>query len=190
MNSGNSMHPGRMIIENIVVLLLYWAISHLNFIVFKSLGVLPMPIWPAAAVAIVAAFYRGWKVAPGIAIGSVLANHISLGGSLQFALLIAILNTVGPILGAYIARKKVGEELQFSSFSDSLIFMVAIIIITPALTATGGIGSKWLLGLLPIEKVPVSWLRWAFAHALGTFVFALPIFLLIKTNLHKTKSEK
>ena len=175
-----SMRVIVFIIENTVLALLYWGVSHLNFLIFKNAGILPMPIWPAAAVAAVAAFYRSWRIAPALAIGTILANHVSLGAPLFYACCIAIMNTAGPIAGAALMRLRVTSSLTIRGFADVLVVFIILTAIVPVLTASGGIGFKRMLGLVPPEAVLVSWLKWATAHSLGTMLFAVPVFAWIK----------
>lgn len=40
-----------LLVLNLIVLATYWGVSHVNWLVFKNVGVLPMPIWPAAGMA-------------------------------------------------------------------------------------------------------------------------------------------
>lgn len=167
----------QFIFENVIIALLYWSISYLNYIFFKNMGLLPMPIWPAAAVAIVAAFYRGWKVIPGIAAGTVLANWLALNSSFSFACCIAVMNSLGPLTGAYLMHRQVGRKLHFKSLSDILVCFCAAAILTPLLTAFGGITSKYLLGLMPLSDFLPSLGKWAVAHSLGTVFFSLPVFI-------------
>ncbi|HNX90871.1 MAG TPA: MASE1 domain-containing protein [Candidatus Omnitrophota bacterium] len=169
--------------ENLAVALAYWLISHLNWLIFKNVGVLPMPIWPAAALAVVVAFYRGWQIAPGIAIGTILANYYSLGAPWGYAVCIAIMNTAGPIIGAGMMRWRVSAKINIRSFGDVMFCFLAIIILVPVLTATGGIGFKWLLGLIPANEVVSAWLKWAVAHSLGTLVFGVPVFAFLKEEI-------
>ena len=166
----------RLLLENVCVGMAYWGISHLNYLLFSGIGVLPMPIWPAAALAIVTAFYRGWRIAPGIAAGTILANHYSLGGSWGYAVAISVMNAIGPLAGAALARRRVSLDLEIRGLGDIAFCFAAMVVLTPMLTATGGIGSKWLLGLMPGSAVPAAWLKWAMAHAMGTVLFALPVF--------------
>ncbi len=170
--------------ENLVVLASYWGVSHLNWVVFKSVGVLPMPIWPAAAVALVAAIMCGWRIFPGIAFGTILANHVSLGAPLGYACCIAVMNTLGPVLAATVIRRKLWSAgWPAWNRADITVVFLAAIVLAPVLTAIGGTGSKWLLGLLPYADVPQAFLRWALAHASGTLLFAPPLFLLfVKTE--------
>ncbi len=170
----------RIVVENLVVALAYWGVSQANFIIFSNAGVLPMPIWPAAALAFVVAFYRGWRVAPGIVVGTVLANHFSLGAPWVFACSIAVMNTFGPLIGANLMRRRVSRELTIGGAGDLAICFLLAVILTPMLTATGGVGFKWLLGLMPGSAVPIAWLKWALAHSTGTLLFATPVFAWLK----------
>ncbi len=178
--SGDKGSLGRSFTENLLIALGYWAVSHINFILFKSVGVLPMPVWPAAALAFLAAFYRGMAGAPGIALGTVLANHLSLGGPLNYALCIAVMNTLGPVWGAALMRSRVSRNIRISGSGDIWICVLAGLVLTPMLTALGGIGFKWALGLIPKEAVLSAWGKWALAHCLGTLFFAVPVFAWIR----------
>ncbi len=167
------------ILDNLMVFTAYWGVSHLNGMVFRGVGVLPMPIWPAAAVALVAAIMMGYRVAPGIVLAAIATNRFSLGSSLVFACCISIMNTVGPVLGAGIIRKKVlCKPLSTWKGHDVTMLLLAGVVLVPALTALGGIVSKWMLGFVPGSDVVPSLLRWFLAHALGTLLFAPPLLIL------------
>lgn len=170
----------RLIVLNGVVLLGYWGVSYLNWLIFSGVGVLPMPIWPAAAIALVSALLYGWRIAPGIALGTILANHWPLGASWPYAACIAVMNTAGPVLGAAIIRLRIRNKFWTSWTPGNVtILFLAGIILVPAMTASGGIGSKWLLDLVATADVPKALLGWWLAHALGTLLFAPPLLLLL-----------
>lgn len=168
--------PG-WLLENLAIAFFYWLLSHGTYQVFHQMGVLPMPIWPAAALALLVAFFRGMLIAPGLALGTILANTLALHGSLLYSVCIALMNTLGPLAGAAVMRNRVGRRLIFSNPLDVLICLFAALVLTPSLTATGGIGFKWLLGLVPDSEVAVLWLKWALAHSMGTLFFAIPLFV-------------
>ncbi len=158
----NNLTPlNKTVSENILTALTYWLISHINYLLFSTIGLVPMPIWPAAALAIVLSFYKGLKIAPGIALGSILANHLSLGAGLLFSSCIAVMNTIGPAAGAYIMKRKVTRYFRIKSIFDLAVCFSAAIILTPFMTALGGIGSKWMLGLLPLSEVPAAFGKWS-----------------------------
>ena len=170
-----------IIAKNIALALAYWGVSHLNVLVFQQLGVLPMAVWPAAAIALLAFLDCGWRVAPGIAVGTFLANYFSLNSPLLYAGLIPIMNTLGPLIVATAIRRHLGG-LHLRRFSDFLIVFVLAVVLAPALTATGGIGFKWALGLIPTEAVSGAWVKWALAHATGTLIFGAPMLAYLMTQ--------
>ncbi len=171
---------------NAIIFATYWGISHLNWIIFNRVGVLPMPIWPAAAVALVGAILHGYSVAPGIALGAIFANHFSLGSSWALALGIAVMNTVGPLLAAKIMRHRITVR-SWSTWNriDVTVVFVAALALAPLLTAIGGIGTKWLLGQIASPDVANAIARWALAHALGTLLFAPPLLVCIPIGRRK-----
>ncbi len=174
--------------NNLYVIVLYWGVSHVNYLIFHNLGILPMPVWPAASIAFIAAYYFGWKVSPGIALGAIAANYFSLGSSFIFACMISIMNTIGPTVSALLIKKyEHSAEYKIRRGVFLLIFLGAIL--TPVLTATGGIGSKFILGLIPVDKALSGWLKWALAHMTGTLIIAGPFFA-IKIIHHSLKGDR
>ena len=163
--------PLLFIVENLLVAGLYWGISHINWMLFKAGGVLPMPIWPALAVAFAAALIRGWKVAPGIAAGTLLANTLSLGGSVVFASGIAVMNTAGPVLAAYLCRRNTSSINPFQTLRDTFIFLFYGVILVSLMTSTGAEFFKWMLGLVQTENIPLDWLRFLLANITGSLLF-------------------
>ncbi len=166
----------RLALENAAIALGYMLLASLAFLLFRRLGVLPMPIWPSAALAIIVAVFRGWCVAPGLALGTVLANFCILGSTLPLALGIALMNTLGPLVGGWVVRRLVTTRLIIRGPVELLCCFAAIVLLPPVLTACGGIGCKWLLGMIPADQLAISWMKWAVAHALGSLLFAVPVF--------------
>lgn len=170
----------RPFLENVVVLAVCWALSHVNWMVFNSLGVQPMPFWPASGVALVAGYYYGWRIAPGLALSTILADHYSLGAPWSFAAAISVMDTVGPLLAADIIRRRVqGKSWLTWNRGDITVAFLAGIVFASVLSAIGGIGSKWGLGMMPFEAVPQGLLRWSLAHGLGALILAPPLFILL-----------
>lgn len=167
---------GRLIIETLLIMTVYWGVAHVNFMLFRRGGVLPMPLWPSAAVGLSAALVYGWRATPGIAAGSLLANAVSLGSGWLLASIIALTNTLGPTLAAHIIRRKASAIPPFDSLRNVVLFLTLGVVLMAAITATGGIGGKWLLGQLPVTALISSWAKWWIAHAMGALLFT-PVIL-------------
>ena len=169
--------PLRIVVANVLVALAYWGVSHLVWIFFEQFGMLPAPIWPAAAIALFAALGLGFRVAPGIFVGAVSANALSLGAPPAIALGIGVMNTVGPILAASLIRRFATDLPPFGRVRDLFLFVLFGVVLHAALTALGGITSLVLGGRIPAEAAIFAGLRWWTAHAGGTLLFA-PLLIL------------
>jgi integral membrane sensor domain MASE1 len=183
MSRRNYFFCNSLLWENLLLTGIYWLLSHLNFLIFSKIGILPMPIWPAAGIALAAFFIRGGKVAPSIAAGTILANHYSLGANWAFSCSIALMNTLGPWFGATLIRKTVSKDLIFKSTAEILIVFAATLVIIPVMTASGGAGFKCLLGLLSCQEFGAAWIKWAMAHSLGDLFIGVPILAWYKTKV-------
>ncbi|MFT5701086.1 MAG: PAS domain S-box-containing protein [Desulforhopalus sp.] len=180
----------RSFAENLGVALLYWAMTHINFLWFSNVGLAPMPLWPGAALAIVVLFYRGLRIAPGIFLGVVLADHYTIGLGWFFASYLAVVNTLGPLAGALLMKRRITEELNISGFKDVLFCFFAALFVAPMISAIGGIGYKWFLGAIPTFAVPAALVKWSLGHALAILFIAFPLFIWLKRSAGVTDSNK
>ncbi|HPH97851.1 MAG TPA: PAS domain S-box protein [Anaerolineaceae bacterium] len=175
---------------NLGVAASYWVVSWLNWLLFKNGGVLPMPLWPAAGLAVAAAFRFGWKVTPGLFFGAALANIFPLGADWKLAVLIGLMNAFSPAAAVTILRSLTKKRKPFQSLHDLVAFVCLAVILHPALTATGGIGGRWLLGQIEAHAFWSAWQGWWLAHAVGTILFA-PIFMVwLFPEISRPSNEK
>jgi PAS domain S-box-containing protein len=150
----------------------YWAISWANWVLFQGAGILPMPIWPAAGLAVALVYHRGGRVVPGLMLGAFLANAITLGSGWQMALIVGLVNGLGPWAALAGARIFSRRREPYGDMHDTIIFIIWAVFIHAALTATVGVGGRLLLGQLSQPDLFMAWLRWWLAHAAGTVLFA------------------
>ncbi len=169
--------PWRMLLIVAGVSLAYWAISWLNWALFKRGGILPMPIWPAAGFAVAAAYRLGWRALPGLYLGTLLANALTLGSGWDLAAIIAIMNALAPWLAVRLIRLSTGKRDPFDQVRDLALFVAFAVLLHPALTATGGVGGRLLLDHIPASAFLERWQSWWLGHASGTILFA-PVLLL------------
>ncbi len=159
------------------ICLAYWGISWLNWVLFKRGGILPMPIWPAAGLAIAAAYRFDWRAVPGLYFGALLANAVTLGAGWRLAAVIGIMNSLAPWLAARGAGAQTGKRAPFLSMREFATFALLAVLIHPALTATGGIGGRLFFGDITPSEFLERWQHWWLGHAVGTILFG-PILLL------------
>ena len=169
--------PWRSLLIAAGVSLAYWGISWLNWALFKRGGILPMPIWPAAGFAVAAVYRFGWRAVPGLYLGALLANAVTLGSGWGLAAIIGIANALGPWLAVHVIRSRTENRAPFQTVGDFAIFVLLAVVVHPALTATGGIGGRLLLGDIAAGAFLERWQHWWLGHATGTILFA-PVLLL------------
>ena len=168
---------GGILFENLLIACGYWLVSQAVVWFFADFGMLPASLWPAAAVALVAALIKGKKAAPGIYLGSILANAVSLGAPWFSAALIGIMNTIGPLAAAHIIQKRTDRPFLFTTTSGLAVFLLAGVLLHSVLTASGGMAALLLSGELALAGAPFAWLRWLVADIGGVLFFAPAIIL-------------
>lgn len=179
--------PGILPIS-IMLASLYWLISHLCWLSFNRVGVLPMPVWPASGLEFVAGLLFSWKAVPGLAIGSFLANYFSLSGDFVHVLIVSLGNSIGPVFAANLLRQQTGlKPLDSWSHKDFSLLFVTSVLVAPFITSLTGIGSKKILGLVTMADVPYEFLKWWLANGFG-ILFLAPLLLLIVDRL--TEKER
>ena len=165
----------RLVAVNLVLGLSYWGLTRLAVLLFAA-PVLPMPFWPGAALGLAAGMLGGWRWAPGIFAGCVLANHLALGAPLSLAFSLALGNTLVPFWMATEIRRRASRLPPLLTLADVTRFVVFGALLAPALAGFWGVWSLLLWGRAEPAAVGELWLRWWVAHASGVFVLA-PLFL-------------
>src|SRR5438132_13120862 len=104
----------------------------------SSLNASVSPVWPPTGVAIALVFWLGYRTVPGVFLGALLAN--SLLTSVPFATTsgIAIGNTLEAITAVYLLRRFIGFRIPFNRVLDVLKFLLFVVILSTAISATIG----------------------------------------------------
>jgi signal transduction histidine kinase len=129
--------PG-WVIANLVVAALYFALGWLVSRFFSAYGLFPAPIWLPTGLAMVAAIAGGWRVFPGIFVGSFAANDVLFAAPVYVTAIISLTNALGPVLGAAALALRRPAKGVFTSFAGAIWFLVATTMLSPAISATGG----------------------------------------------------
>ena len=132
-------------------------------------------VWPPTGIAVAAVLLYGPRMWPGIVAGAFLTNVIN-GASVETAALIAIGNTLGPLVAGIVMRR-IGFRPSMDRLRDvaSLVFISALgcmlitsILGTFALAVTGKIESG---------RVFQTWFEWWVGDFMGVIVIA-PVLLM------------
>lgn len=127
------------------------------------------PIWPAAGIALAAVLLFGNRVAPGIWLGSFLAdvaisfdasNTAVLVKSLLFPAGIGAGATLEAIAGAMLIRRYVGFPTPLDRAQDVLRFLTLGGPVSCVIGASVGVTMLHLAGVLPRGSHAFSWWTW------------------------------
>jgi PAS domain S-box-containing protein len=128
------------------------------------------PVWPPTGVAIALVFWLGYRSAPGVLLGALVANYLLTDVPLATAAGISIGNTLEAITAVYLVRRFVGSGSPFNRAIDVLKFVVFAAILSTAISATIGNLSLCLGAAAPWNNFGWLWLTWWSGDAVGALV--------------------
>jgi signal transduction histidine kinase len=162
---------------NLAAILAYYGLGYAVGSFFAAYGLFPAPIWLPASIAFVAAMVGGWRVFPGLFLGSLWINATHFGAPLLVASVISLTNALGPIVGALLIQTLRPKDGLFTRFSGVVIFILCAVLLYPAITATGGMIALNLEKPFDIGVANRIWVSWWLCDSGGTLCFA-PTLLL------------
>ncbi len=132
-------------------------------------------IWLPTGIATTALLRWGWAVLPGVFLGAFLVN-LSIGSTWPLAASIAVGNTLGPLLASRLL-KRFQFHPEFDRQRDVGWFIVAASV-GMTVSATWGISSLYLAGMVSPETTNSSWRSWWMGDTVGVLLVA-PLLLTI-----------
>ena len=130
-------------------------------------------VWLPTGIAVAAFMRWGYGLWPGVFIGAWLVNF-SLGSPLWVVTGIAVTNSLGPLLTAYLVGK-LSLHSELDRVKDILILVIASAM-GMFVSAGGGVGSLVLFGLLPSQDAISALLCWWAGDFVGVLL-ATPLLL-------------
>jgi integral membrane sensor domain MASE1 len=134
-------------------------------------------VWPPTGIALVAILLLGRRFWPSIAAGALIANVLT-GAPVVVAAGIAIGNTLEAILGAALLRRVPGFRPSLDRVKDVLGLVGLAAVASCMLSATIGVASLFLGGIVPAGQAGGTWRAWWLGDAIGDLVVA-PVLLSI-----------
>src|SRR5258706_8474270 len=135
-------------------------------------------VWPPAGIALAAFVLLGYRVWPAILGAAFLANLPTTGAILP-SIGIAIGNAGEGLLGAYLVNRFARGGCVFDRVRDIIRFTVLAALVSTTVSASIGIASLGLGGLLSSQDAPRVWLTWWLGDAVGDMVVAPALILWI-----------
>ncbi|MCU7923991.1 MAG: diguanylate cyclase [Candidatus Thiodiazotropha sp. (ex Dulcina madagascariensis)] len=140
-------------------------------------------VWPASGAALAALLLYGYRLWPGVWLGSFMVNiAVSFDGSSSQTILksLTIATSVGigaslqALLGAYLINRFMNVKSGLVHSREVMGFLGLGGPVSCLLSATWGVTTLWLLNLISNTEYPFSWINWWIGDAIGVIVF-LPI---------------
>ncbi|HEY4579453.1 MAG TPA: PAS domain S-box protein, partial [Candidatus Acidoferrales bacterium] len=170
--------------EILALALIYFITARLSLLLALPPGY-AAPIWPAAGIALAAVLFFGNRVAPGIWLGSFLANvAISFDATSTALLVKSLLLPAGvgagaplqAIAGAILIRRFVGFPTPLDRAQDVINFLGLGGPASCVISASVGVTMLLLAGKLPAGSYAFNWWAWWIGDAIGVLV-ATPLVL-------------
>jgi signal transduction histidine kinase/CheY-like chemotaxis protein len=150
---------------NLAVAALYWAVAELTLLPSSSGGVRVMPLWPSSGVALAAVLLGGWRLLPGVAIGSGATALLHLPAAAVVP--IALGDALQVLINVHLLRRA-GFDERLERVRDPLVLCAATVAGSAAAAVLG------LVAFLVSGAPEGSWwqgcLTWWMRHWLGTLV--------------------
>ncbi|HJU42121.1 MAG TPA: MASE1 domain-containing protein [Vicinamibacterales bacterium] len=159
--------PSNLVLNGIIAFVA-WGLAEL--VVMPTTGGRTVtPIWPPVGLAVALTYIFGYRVLPGIVLGSFLVGVAR--NPWPVALLIASVQIVQPIVDVRILRS-LRFDPRLERVRDPLILALAAGPAGAVLAATLANGVYFLSGQMPWQVAPYQWLLWWMRDWLGVMVFA------------------
>jgi PAS domain S-box-containing protein len=133
------------------------------------------PVWPPTGIALVALCLFGYQLWPGIAAAAFLVN-LSLGAPPLAAAGMAAGNTLEAVLGAYLLQRVPGFRSSLDRVRDVLGLVVLAGLLSTLVSATIGVTSSWLGGVVSTAGYARTWWTWWVGDAIADLVLAPLLF--------------
>ncbi len=134
------------------------------------------PVWPPTGIAIAALLISGYKVWPAVLAGAFLVNATTAGG-IPTSVGIAIGNTLEGLVAVYLIKRFTATTNPFLRTSDIFKYVVLAGIFSTALSATIGIATLFLGGLVTRADLSETWITWWLGD-MGGALFIAPLIIL------------
>jgi PAS domain S-box-containing protein len=143
------------------------------------------PVWPPSGIALAAVLLFGRRAVPGVLLGAFLFNA-STPVPLWVSAAIGVGNTLEAVTGAWLLRRA-GFRRAIDRVRDVLALAGLGALASTAVSASVGVGSLWLAGILAGGEVRAAWAVWWLGDAAGMLTVA-PL-LLLASAWHRQQPE-
>jgi signal transduction histidine kinase len=167
--------PDRSYVARAGVLVVVYFITAKLGLLMDAVDGLATTVWPPTGVSLVALSLFGYRLWPGIAAGAFLVNYTA-GAPFLAACGMSAGNTLEALVGTYLLRRFAG----FRGSLDRIQAVVGLVVlaagVSTMMSATIGVTSAWLGGVIPSASFGKAWSTWWLGDAMGDLILAPLLF--------------
>ena len=145
-------------------------------------------LWPSAAVAAFAFIAQGPSMAPAVLLASWVSDYLLLGWGPQASLMIAAGDTLGPLLGLWLLRRRAARWQGFEVTADAVWFIGTMGILAAGVSAAVGASAAAIYGFGHTPATPDLGLQWWITDMASIVVLAPAADLLRRQSLQTLRA--
>lgn len=168
---------GRIAAINVAAALGYALLGLVTLALGEFQG-LASPVWPAAGLAVGLVCVFGWRVVPGIAVGSLVANSgtllrndIEVSTVVVTAGVIAVGAALQALAASALVRRYAGWPNGLDAARPILLFLALAGPVACVINPTIGVAAQFATGVVPGDAVVTAWTTWWVGDIVGVAVF-------------------
>src|SRR5712691_2293257 len=153
-----------------ILFVVYFGTTKLG-LMMDAVGGFATLVWPPTGISLAALLLFGLRLWPGIALGAFLVNFVTRAPVLTAAGM-ALGNTLEALIGAYWLRRTNGFQTSLDRLRDVMGLIVFAAVLSTTVSATVGVSSLWLGGVIARSAYGPTWVAWWLGDMLGDLVVA------------------
>lgn len=140
-------------------------------------------IWPPTGISITALLLLGYHYWPGIFVGAFIANAIS-DATAPIAAAIAVGNTLEAVVAVMLIKRFILQEGILERITSVLAFVVLVPLLSTMVSATIGVVSLMLGGIISRGETMEAWFTWWVGDMMGALVI-VPLVIAWHTRRYR-----
>lgn len=170
----------------IALAMIYFVVGRLGLVLDNPSGYVS-PIWPAAGFALAGLLFFGYRVAPGVLIGSFMTNLPVDAGVFSFSsqiesfgipVSIAVGSTLQALVGAFLVNRYVDLDSGLIKAKDIFLFYIFAGSLSCLISPLWGVNTLFLSGVIGNSEYFFSLLTWWVGDTIGVLLLVPLLFIL------------
>ena len=153
-------------LARIIALAVLYVAAALGGLELNAVGGFATLAWIPTGISLAAVLMYGVSIWPGIAIGALVANLLT-GAPILAALGIGAGSTLEALVASDLLWRARGTGLRVDRVRDVIAFIVSASILSTILSATIGVASLSIAGVVPQASAATTWRSWWLGDAIG-----------------------